>query len=117
MADVEKIDDVVADARVDLLPQVEMMRVKRVVEIERPRSRPRQSRGRRAASLEPNSLLPLFTARRLLNLAESVAMTIGAGDPSMRRKLRKTLPFFVAIFLGTMTAALVAGVALLAAHS
>jgi delta 1-pyrroline-5-carboxylate dehydrogenase len=34
----------------------------------------------------------------------------------MRRKLRKTLPFFVAIFLGTMAAALVAGAALLAAH-
>jgi len=35
----------------------------------------------------------------------------------MRRKLRKTLPYFVAIFLGTLAAALVAGVAMLAAHS
>jgi len=35
----------------------------------------------------------------------------------MRRKLRKTLPFIVAIFIGTMAAALIAGVALLAAHS
>jgi len=35
----------------------------------------------------------------------------------MRRKLRKTLPFFVAICLGTTAAALVAGVALLAAPS
>ncbi len=35
----------------------------------------------------------------------------------MRRKLRKTLPFFVAIFLGTLAAALVAGMAMLAAHS
>jgi len=35
----------------------------------------------------------------------------------MSRKLRKTLPYFVAVFLGTMAAALVAGVALLAAHS
>jgi delta 1-pyrroline-5-carboxylate dehydrogenase len=34
----------------------------------------------------------------------------------MRKKLRKTLPFCVAIFLGTMAAALVAGVALLGAH-
>jgi delta 1-pyrroline-5-carboxylate dehydrogenase len=34
----------------------------------------------------------------------------------MRKKLRKTLPFFVAIFLGTMAAALVAGAAMLAAH-
>jgi len=35
----------------------------------------------------------------------------------MRRKLRKTLPFLFAVFLGTMAAALVAGIALLAAHS
>jgi delta 1-pyrroline-5-carboxylate dehydrogenase len=35
----------------------------------------------------------------------------------MRRKLRKTLPYLAAIFLGTMAAALVAGIALLAAHS
>jgi delta 1-pyrroline-5-carboxylate dehydrogenase len=34
----------------------------------------------------------------------------------MRKKLRKTLPFFLAIFLGTMAAALVAGAAMLAAH-
>ncbi len=36
MGDFEKIDDVVADALVDLLPQIEMMRIKRVVEIEHP---------------------------------------------------------------------------------
>jgi prepilin signal peptidase PulO-like enzyme (type II secretory pathway) len=35
----------------------------------------------------------------------------------MRKKLRKTLPFLVAIFLGTLAAALVAGAAMLAAHS
>ncbi len=35
----------------------------------------------------------------------------------MRTKLRKTLPYFVAIFLGSMAAALVFGIALLAAHS
>jgi hypothetical protein len=35
----------------------------------------------------------------------------------MRRKLRKTLPFLRAIFLGTMAAALIAGMAMLAAHS
>jgi prepilin signal peptidase PulO-like enzyme (type II secretory pathway) len=35
----------------------------------------------------------------------------------MRTKLRKTLPFVVAIFIGTMAAALVAGIAILAAHS
>jgi len=34
----------------------------------------------------------------------------------MRKKLRKTLPFFVAIFIGTLAAALVAGAALLAAQ-
>jgi hypothetical protein len=35
----------------------------------------------------------------------------------MRRKLRKTVPYFWAVFAGTLAAALVAGVALLAAHS
>jgi delta 1-pyrroline-5-carboxylate dehydrogenase len=34
----------------------------------------------------------------------------------MGRKLRKTLPYFVAIFLGTLAAALIAGAAMLAAH-
>jgi len=34
----------------------------------------------------------------------------------MRKKLRKTLPFFVVVFLGTIAGALVAGAALLAAH-
>jgi hypothetical protein len=34
----------------------------------------------------------------------------------MRKKLRKTLPYFVAIFLGTLAAALVAGAAMLWAH-
>ena len=36
MADFKEIDDVVADADVDLLPKIEVMRVKRVVEIEDP---------------------------------------------------------------------------------
>jgi hypothetical protein len=36
MRDFEKVDDVIADANVDLLPQIEMMGVKRVVEIENP---------------------------------------------------------------------------------
>jgi prepilin signal peptidase PulO-like enzyme (type II secretory pathway) len=35
----------------------------------------------------------------------------------MRRRLRKALPFLTAIFLGTMAAALIAGIAMLAAHS
>jgi delta 1-pyrroline-5-carboxylate dehydrogenase len=35
----------------------------------------------------------------------------------MRKKLRKTLPYFVAIFIGTLAAALIAGAAMLAAHS
>jgi prepilin signal peptidase PulO-like enzyme (type II secretory pathway) len=35
----------------------------------------------------------------------------------MRKRLRKTLPFFLAICLGTMAAVLIAGVALLAAPS
>jgi hypothetical protein len=57
----------------------------------------------------------------LLNAGESVAMAVcnalGGGDELMRKKLRKTLPYLAAIFLGTMAAALIVGVALLAAHS
>ncbi len=36
MRDLEQTDDVVADAHIDLLPKIEMMRVERVVEIEDP---------------------------------------------------------------------------------
>ena len=35
----------------------------------------------------------------------------------MRRVLRKSIPFVLALFFGTLAGALVAGVALLAAHS
>lgn len=35
----------------------------------------------------------------------------------MRRRLRKSIPFLLAVFAGTMAAALVAGIAILAAHS
>jgi prepilin signal peptidase PulO-like enzyme (type II secretory pathway) len=35
----------------------------------------------------------------------------------MRRRLRKSMPFLLAIFLGTIAAAFIAGVAMLAAHS
>ena len=36
MRDLEEADDVVADALVDLLPQIEMMRIQRVIEVEDP---------------------------------------------------------------------------------
>jgi len=35
----------------------------------------------------------------------------------VRRQLRKSIPFLIAIFFGTMAGVLVAGVALLAYHS
>jgi hypothetical protein len=41
---------------------------------------------------------------------------IWTGRRPRRRKWRKTLPFFVAIFVGTTAAALIAGIAMLAAH-
>jgi prepilin signal peptidase PulO-like enzyme (type II secretory pathway) len=44
-------------------------------------------------------------------------MQAGTQELTMRRKLRKTLPFLLAICLGTIAAALVAGMALLAAPS
>ena len=36
VGDFEKVDDVIANALVDLLPEIEMMRIERVVEIEHP---------------------------------------------------------------------------------
>ena len=36
VGDFQKIDDVVADAHVDLLPEIQMMRIERVVEVEDP---------------------------------------------------------------------------------
>src|SRR5215472_1232771 len=36
VCDFQEIDDVIANANIDLLPQIEVMRVKRVVEIEDP---------------------------------------------------------------------------------
>ena len=49
MADFEELRDVVADALIDLLPQVEVMGIKRVVEIENPRLHMTEG-ARRAAS-------------------------------------------------------------------
>ena len=55
---------------------------------------------------------------KALNLAKSVStITAGAGKQSMRRKLRKSVPFLLAIFIGTMAGALVAAAALFVAHS
>jgi hypothetical protein len=82
-------------------------------------SMPRKPRG--AAGLVPaDSLLPFFTVRAFsgyrIGCNAGWARTRGWGRV-MRRKLRKTLPFLMAIFLGTMAAALIAGMAMLAAHS
>jgi hypothetical protein len=42
---------------------------------------------------------------------------MGTRKKSMRRKLRKSVPLLVAISIGAMAGALVAGVALFMAHS
>jgi hypothetical protein len=45
-------------------------------------------------------------------------MNTSAGqEPSMRRILRKSIPFVFALLVGTLAGALVAGFALFAAHS
>jgi hypothetical protein len=49
-------------------------------------------------------------------IVESVSQLVG-GESLMRRKLRKSVPFLLAIVFGTMAGALVAGVALLVSHS
>ena len=56
MADVQEIDDEVANARVDLVPQFEMMRIKRVVEIEHPGFDPAEP-ARRASCLPSHRLV------------------------------------------------------------
>ena len=60
--------------------------------------------------------MPCFTARAFSGYRIGCNAEQGLGRV-MRRKLRKTLPFLMAIFLGTMAAALIAGMAMLAAHS
>ena len=66
VGDVQESDDVVADAGVDLLPEIEVMRIKRVVEIEHP-GLDRVEAARRATLIhfQTNSLLPQFPARGL----------------------------------------------------
>ena len=62
VADLEKIDDVVADAPVDLLPQIEMMRIERVVEIKNPGL----NLGEAAFSLGHSLFVSLFASRQLV---------------------------------------------------
>jgi hypothetical protein len=116
MADMEKIDNVIADSRVDLLPQIEVMRIKRIVEVEHPGlDRAEVAHGAPLGSRR--LVIAIFHGEEGIKARRGVATGQGAGDHSMRRKWRKTLPFLVAICLGTLAAALIAGVALLTAHS
>src|SRR5580700_5752677 len=74
--DLEETDDVVADALVDLLPQIEMVRIERVIEVENP-SLGSFERIDPAGIFDPakaaggafihsaDSILPQFPARRL----------------------------------------------------
>jgi hypothetical protein len=100
------------------VPQIQVVWIKGVVEIEDPGLNLIEFVQIPPLHHSADLLLPFFTAQTLLILAESVSMApLGMGELSMRTKLRKTLPFVVAIFIGTMAAALVAGIAILAAHS
>jgi hypothetical protein len=60
-----------------------------------------------------DSLLPRFPAtKRTARLRISSARR----EQSVRRRLRRSIPFLLAIFLGMIAGVLVAGVAILAAH-
>jgi len=45
------------------------------------------------------------------------ALAVGDKERIMRRRLRKSIPFLLAISVGTMAGVLVAGFAMLASHS
>jgi hypothetical protein len=62
-----------------------------------------------------DSLLPHLPARDLA--ARRIILTTGAPEQSMRRVLRKSIPFVQAVLIGTLAAAAIAGVAMLLPHS
>jgi hypothetical protein len=62
-----------------------------------------------------DSLLPQFPAskrRAPVNQFQQAARE----EPWMRRRLRRSIPFLLAIFFGMIAGVLVAGIAILAAH-
>jgi len=84
--------------------------------------------------LAVDSLLPQFTAKRrwsapnhlehdpevwkpVFRKDHAPMNTSAEQEPSMRRILRKSIPFVFALLVGTLAGALVAGFALFAAHS
>ncbi len=121
-ADLEKVDDVVADALIDLLPEIEVMRIERVVEIEHPGldlAKTALIAGAVAAALghDGELVVAIVPGEEALNRRRISFINRRGGIKSMRRRLRKSIPFLLAIFFGTMAGALVAGVALFASHS
>ena len=63
VGDLEKVGDVIADAHVDLLPQIEMMRIERVVEIEDPGLDRIKTAMQDVSAFPGDSLLPHLSAR------------------------------------------------------
>jgi hypothetical protein len=67
--------------------------------------------------MRPSCYRRFSQPKRFYSSPNQYQWPLGMGELLMRTKLRKTLPFVVAIFIGTMAAALIAGIAILAAHS
>jgi hypothetical protein len=128
--DFEEIDDVIANANIDLLPQIEMMRIKRVVEIEDPRLDGFEICRlgvRLVFRLLPRLFLAIFVAEEVCRRGSPVAAESSKMNPkmgtmphrkrSMRRALRKSMPFVWALLIGTLAGGCVAALAVFAAHS
>ena len=119
VGDFEEIDDVVADAHVDLLPEIEVMRIKRVVEIEHPgldmaeiRARRRRGRLGRLGTRCCHDLPMKRLGGSRIEVSSRASL-----EQSMRRTFRKSMPYLFALLAGTLAGACVAGFALFAARS
>jgi hypothetical protein len=80
---------------------------------------PESDQGRHALSgiyLTADSVLPHFPATKPAARLSNQIQHPARKEPWMRRRLRRSLPFLLAIFFGMIAGVLVAGVAIVAAH-
>jgi hypothetical protein len=70
----------------------------------------------RGIHLAGDSLLPHFPATKRAARLSNQFQQRARKEPWMRQRLRRSIPFLLAIFFGMIAGVLVAGVAILAAH-
>ena len=129
--DLQEVGDVIADALIDLMPEIEVMRIKRVVEIEHP-GFDRAEAAHRRLLRRPGHLGATRCCHSLFAgvcIGRESVMRAGRSwqatvywQPERRdrinaRVLRKTIPFVQAVLIGTLAAAVVVGFAIYVAHS